>query len=265
MKRVILVTGASSGFGLVTARMFKKNGWEVFGTTRDLVGAPKGESFEWLEMDVHSDDSVRAAVAMLLDRTGRIDALFNNAGVAMLGSIEETAVPEAQGLFETNVFGVLRVTQAVLPVMRAQKSGSIIMMSSLSGIFGVPFHGVYAASKHSIEAIAQALRLEVEPYGIRVASIEPEAHRTGISMLTPSNALAIYNRERSAVGETIESQIRTGPEPENVARIAYRIATSKRVPYRFFTGRKASFFRSLLRVLPDSAVHLIAKRAFNLS
>lgn len=264
MEKVILVTGASSGFGLATARLFRRNGWRTFGTSRSVVRAPQGDGIEWIEMDVHSVESVRAGVAGLLERTGRIDVLFNNAGVAMLGAIEETSLEEARVLFETNVFGVLRVTQAVLPSMRACGRGHIIMMSSLSGLFGVPFHGVYAASKHSIEAIAQALRLEVEPHGIRVAAIEPEAHRTGISMMQPADPIGVYGGPRSAVGRTIESQIRSGPDPRNIARIAYAIASSERVPYRFPTGRRAYFLSLLMRILPDPVMHLVAKRAFNL-
>jgi NAD(P)-dependent dehydrogenase (short-subunit alcohol dehydrogenase family) len=265
MQRVILVTGASSGFGLVTARLFQRRGWRVFGTTRAAAGAPAEPGIEWLEMDVHSDASVAAAASMLFGRAGRIDALFNNAGVAMLGAVEETSVAEAKVVFETNVFGVLRVTQAVLPAMRAQRSGHIVMMSSLSGFFGVPFHGAYAASKHAIEALAQALRLELEPYGIRVASIEPEAHRTGIRMLRPARPLGHYDGPRAAVGGTISQQIAGGPDPENVARLAYRIVTSKRVPYRFPTGRKAQLLRALIRILPDAAMDRIAKRTFRMS
>jgi NADP-dependent 3-hydroxy acid dehydrogenase YdfG len=263
-RKVILVTGASSGFGLLTARLFQEKGWRVFGTTRALDSPPAGERFEWIGMDVRSDESVRSGVAAVIGRAGRIDALFNNAGIAMLGAVEETSLPEAKQLFETNVFGVLRVTQAVLPAMRAQGGGCIVMMSSLSGRFGVPFHGVYAASKQSVEAMAQALRFEVEPHGIRVGVIEPEAHRTGIRMVKPGQPLEAYDRARSGLGALIERQIESGPAPERVANLVYRLVASVAVPYRHPTGRKAAFFCLLIGWLPDAWMHWIARRVFRL-
>ncbi len=264
MKKVILITGASSGFGLITARYFSERGWQVYGTTRDLNRKTEMENVRWVAMDVRSEPSIEAAVAAVLNEVGKIDVLFNNAGIAMLGAIEETSLEETKQIFETNVFGSLRVTRAVLPAMREQKSGTVIMMSSLSGVFGVPFHGIYAASKHSVEAITQSLRLEVEPYGIRVASIEPTAHRTGIHMVTPGRPMSLYDSPRNRVGGIIEGQIRSGPDPVGIAAKVFAIASSSGPVYRYPIGNRAGLLTFLLKILPDSALHFLGKHMFQL-
>lgn len=264
MQNVILITGASSGFGRVTADFFHQAGWTVFGTLRDLARADASAGIHWVELDVRSEDSVQAAVDQVLKQAGHIDVLFNNAGIAALGAIEETSDAEARAVFDTNVLGLLAVTRAVLPSMRARRRGTVIMMSSLSGLMGVPFHGVYAASKHAVEAIAQALRLEVEPFGIRVGVIEPEAHRTGISMQQPALPLREYDAARRQVGNGIEEQIRTGPDPLNIARIAHGMAVSASAPYRRLAGGRAFLVGLLRRFASDAALHWISRRAFGL-
>ncbi|HVK99243.1 MAG TPA: SDR family NAD(P)-dependent oxidoreductase [Dongiaceae bacterium] len=280
MQKVILITGASSGFGRICAEWFLRAGWQVFGTSRDLANldlasrdlaqrdrasADVADRIRWIELDVRVEASVQAAVRQVLDQAGHIDVLFNNAGFAMLGAIEETTAEEARNLFDTNVLGLLAITRAVLPSMRARQQGTIVMMSSISGLMGVPYHGVYAASKHAVEAIAQALRLEVEPFGIRVGVIEPEAHRTGIQMVQPSQPVSVYDKPRQLVGDSIEQQIRTGPDPQNIARILYGMATSAQPPYRRLAGKKALLIGLLRRFVSDAGLHWISRKSFGLS
>jgi NAD(P)-dependent dehydrogenase (short-subunit alcohol dehydrogenase family) len=171
-KKVVLVTGVSSGFGQAIAAELQARGHRVFGTTRSpAVPAPSGCTS--ITMDVDHEASVTAGVAEVLRQAGRIDVLVNNAGFGYAGAIEDTTIEEAHSQFETNFFGVHRMCRAVLPRMREQRSGRIVNMSSLGGLVSVPFQAMYCASKFAVEAYTEALRMEVRPFGIQVAMIEP--------------------------------------------------------------------------------------------
>jgi NAD(P)-dependent dehydrogenase (short-subunit alcohol dehydrogenase family) len=260
-ERVALVTGASSGFGAVTTRQFAALGLRVFGTSRSGKDGPPG--IEMLALDVHDDASVQACIAELSRLAGRVDVLVNNAGRAMLGACEETSA-EARDLFDTNVFGVMRMVAAVLPSMRARGSGHIVNVGSLSGFVGVPFHGVYAASKHALVGYTEALRLEVERFGIRVALVEPAAHRTGIRMVEPRAALPLYDQGRKGVEAIIRAQIDGGEDPERVADVIVRAATSPSPAFRYRVGRKAAFAAWARRLLPLAAFEDVIRREFQL-
>src|SRR3954454_23510528 len=171
--RVALVTGASSGIGEAAARALVGAGVTVYGTTR---GAPPGErrgDVVFLPLDVTDDESVADAVRQVLDRSGRIDVLVNNAGLGVAGAAEESSVEQARALFETNVFGSIRTTRAVLPHMREQRSGRIINVSSLLGFMPAPYMALYAATKHAIEGYSESLDHEVREHGVRVLLVEP--------------------------------------------------------------------------------------------
>jgi NAD(P)-dependent dehydrogenase (short-subunit alcohol dehydrogenase family) len=171
-RKVVLVTGVSSGFGQAIAAELQARGHRVFGTTRRPPAAePSGCSL--VTLDVDDEASVTAGVAEVLQQAGRIDALVNNAGFGFAGAIEDTTVEEARRQFETNFFGTHRMCRAVLPQLRAQRSGRIVNMSSLGGLVSVPFQALYCASKFAVEAYTEALRMEVRPFGIHVAMVEP--------------------------------------------------------------------------------------------
>jgi NAD(P)-dependent dehydrogenase (short-subunit alcohol dehydrogenase family) len=170
--RVVLVTGAGSGFGCAIARALGAKGHRVFGTARAPLTAAS-EGFTTLKLDVTQDESVASCIADIIRATGRIDVVINNAGMGIAGAIEDTTSAEAQSQFETNFFGTHRVCRAVLPHLRAQRSGTIINMSSLAGRIPLPFQGFYSATKFAIEAYTEALRMEVRPFGISVSMIEP--------------------------------------------------------------------------------------------
>ncbi|WNG48657.1 SDR family NAD(P)-dependent oxidoreductase [Archangium minus] len=260
--RVALVTGASSGFGRVTAATLMTRGFRVFGTSRRVVDHPQG--IEMLELDVDSDDSVRDCIAELLGRAGRLDVLVNNAGRAMVGACEETSAEEARALFETNVFGVMRTVSAVLPTMRTQRRGTIVNIGSLSGFVGVPFHGVYAASKHALAGYTEALRFEVRPYGIGVCLVEPAAHRTGIQMARPHGPLPHYDSGRETVEAIIRKQIETGSSPQRVADVIAAAATSAAPRFRYRVGGKATFAAWARRLLPVATFETVVRREFRL-
>lgn len=170
--KVVLVTGASSGFGNAIARALAAKKHRVFGTAR-ASSSRTADGFTTLTLDVTQDDSVAACVAAVIRDAGRIDAVINNAGIGIAGALEDTTAAEALAQFETNFFGTHRVCRAVLPHMRAQRAGVIVNMSSLAGRIALPFQGFYSATKFALEAYTEALRMEVRPFGIAVAMIEP--------------------------------------------------------------------------------------------
>src|SRR5581483_6816441 len=196
--RVVLITGAASGIGQATAELLMAQGYRVFGTSR----APKrhgGSTFPLLEMDVHSDESVLSGVQYVLAQEGRIDVLLNNAGTGLAGACEETRLSEARTVFETNFFGVMRVTNAILPIMRKLRSGKIITMSSAGGFAGMPFRALYVASKFALEGYMESLRYEMRPFGISVSLVEPGPVSTPAAERVPhvSHDIAAYAASRS--------------------------------------------------------------------
>lgn len=250
--RVVLVTGASSGFGAATLAAFSKRGDRVFGTSRS-------GSDGLLALDVDAPASVRACVEEIRTRAGRLDVLVNNAGRAMAGACEETSAEEARALFETNVFGVMRMVSAVLPLMRSQRAGHIVNVGSISGFIGVPFHGVYAASKHALAGYSEALRAEVAPFGVQVSLVEPAAHRTPIQMSHPRTPMTTYDAGRTAVEDVIRRQIEVGDPPERVAEAIVAASSSRRFRHR--VGTKAAF-AVFARCLPEWLFERAIEREF---
>ncbi len=223
--RSVLITGASSGIGLACARHLAARGWRVFGTYRSSQAALDG--VEMIAMDVDDEASVNAGVAAVVERAGGLDALVNNAGFAVAGAVEDTSIDEAKAQLETNFFGVLRVCRAALPVMRRQRHGTIVNISSLAGVFGLPFAGLYSASKFALEGVTESLRLETRRLGIRVVLVEPGDFRTAI---TQRRRLAAASATNEAYRETFarfqvqqEHDESTAPTPEPVARLVERI------------------------------------------
>ncbi|HVK73871.1 MAG TPA: SDR family NAD(P)-dependent oxidoreductase [Kofleriaceae bacterium] len=260
---VALVTGASSGFGLATAARLHQLGYHVVGTSR-RAEATGPDGVEMVVLDVDRDDSVAACVAEVVARTGRIDVVVNNAGRALVGACEETSADEARALFETNLFGVMRVTSAVLPTMRARRHGAIVNVGSLSGFIGVPFHGVYAATKHALAGYSEALRYEVARFGIRVALIEPAAHRTGIQMARPRRPLAVYDPGRDAVEQVIRAQIDGGRAPGHVVDAIVRAATGRTRRFRRRVGGAKAVLAVVARLFPGWLFDRVVRREFRL-
>jgi NAD(P)-dependent dehydrogenase (short-subunit alcohol dehydrogenase family) len=178
-EKVGLVTGVSSGIGRATATLLSERGFRVFGTMRGRNQESQAlRNVELIRLDVRDEESVRSCLRIVIDQAGRIDALVNNAGYALVGSSEETSIEEAKEVFETNFFGVLRMSQAVLSLMRGQGHGRIANVSSVVGFLPAPYTGIYAASKHALEGYSESLDHEVRQFGIRVSVIEPGFTRT---------------------------------------------------------------------------------------
>lgn len=180
-KGVVWVIGASSGLGLATAAAFAKKGWQVVAGARSFGCTPaeSADGMKRLPLDVTDETSVAEFTRCALACSPRVDALVYCAGLLVLGSCEETATGEYQRVMDTNFIGMTRLVSAVLPTMRAQKSGKLVLFSSINGLLGIPFQSAYTASKHAIEGYAECLRMETRPYGITVSLIEPGDHRSG--------------------------------------------------------------------------------------
>ena len=252
---VALVTGASSGIGRVTSRALQQAGYRVFGTSRK-AGATSAEGVTMLVCDVTDDASVQAMVAELLKRAGGIDLLVNNAGIGLLGGAEESSTAQAQRLFDVNVFGVTRVTNAVLPVMRSQGKGRIVNMSSILGLIPSPYNALYASTKHAVEGYSESLDHELRTLGIRVVLVEPGVTRTAFeeNLTRPDRPLPLYDSVRQRQEALMREWIETGDAPEVVAATVVEAATAVTPRRRYPAGKQASQVRFLRRFLPESFV-----------
>jgi NAD(P)-dependent dehydrogenase (short-subunit alcohol dehydrogenase family) len=236
LKRVVLVTGASSGIGAACLAHLASTHFQVYGGARAFALPPSFGAASTLHLDVTSDESVAAAVQTILDREGRIDAVVNNAGIALAGAIEDTPPEEALRQFEVNLFGVLRVCRAVLPAMRAQRSGYIVNIGSIAGLVAVPFQGLYSASKFALEGFTEALRYEVAPFGIHAVLVEPGDHCTALTKNRRTLESPHYGeRAKQAINRMAHDE-QTGPSPENVARLVHRILETKHPRLRYTCG-----------------------------
>jgi NAD(P)-dependent dehydrogenase (short-subunit alcohol dehydrogenase family) len=262
--RVVLITGASSGIGRATAELLAGRGYRVFGGVRAPATTSPLAGVELIPLDVRDETSIRACVGELCRRAGRIDVLINNAGVNLIGAVEETSIGQAQALFDTNVFGVLRMVQAVLPGMRHQGAGQIINMSSILGFLPAPFMGVYASTKHAIEGLSESLDHEVRAFGIRVVLIEPPYTKTNLdaSAAQAEGRIDAYASQRRRTAAAITHNTNTAPEPKVVAEEVLR---SIERPYRMRRpiGR-AALLSWLRRLLPARLFEPSLRKAFAL-
>lgn len=237
--KVVLITGASSGIGKACAEYLARRGYRVYGTSRRAspeVGlVPAG--FTLIRMDVRDDESVAQGIRLIMEREGRLDVVVNNAGITMVGPIEDFTLDEAKSLFETNFWGALRVCKVVLPVMREQHSGHIINISSIAGRASAAYQGIYSAGKFALEGLSEALRTEVRHFGIQVALIEPGDVPTSqpynrIRTLR-TQAYAPYYHNAMQVYETDE---KNGYPPEKIGPLLERIIRNPNPRLRYTCG-----------------------------
>ena len=254
--KIALVTGASSGIGQATAELLAKAGYTVYGTSR-RGGSAGGKSFGMLSLDVTSDESVDAAVQALIQREGRIDVLVNNAGfgVAPAGA-EESSIAQAQAIFDTNFFGIVRMTRAVLPHMRAQGAGRIINIGSVLGFLPMPYGALYSATKHATEGYSESLDHELRTRGIRVSVIEPAYTKTPFdaNFLEPDAKLDAYREARDGVSQRVKEVMATADLPGVVADVVLKAASAAHPKLRYTAGGLASRLRLLRRFAPAGMV-----------
>ncbi len=219
-----------------------------------------------VELDVRSDASVAACLETIRERAGHVDVLVNNAGVLDVGPAEERTIEEARAVFETNFFGVVRLTHAVLPSMRERGGGRIINIGSLAGLVAPPGEAFYAASKHALEGYSEALSYEVAPFGVFVSILEPGFLKTALGESAPSipARIADYDTFRPIVAAAIERSLKTGADPEGVAEAVSQIVRSERPRLRYRLGRDAVWVPRMKALLPESMFAAGLKRNFGI-
>lgn len=254
MSKVIFITGISSGFGRAIAVELAKSEHKIYGSIRSEVDPIPNVNY--VRMDVTDISSIENAVKEIYEKEGRIDVLINNAGIGIGGPIELTNIKDAQYQMDVNFFGVFRVTQAVLPLMRKQKEGVIICISSIGGLMGIPFQGLYSASKFAIEGYCQSLSLELKPYNIRVVLVNPGDFSTSFT----SNRKIVDNPDIKLTYpqfyntlSVITSDENNGPKPEILAKKIGKIIDKKKPAFRYVIASPLQKFSvSLKKVLPET-------------
>jgi NAD(P)-dependent dehydrogenase (short-subunit alcohol dehydrogenase family) len=255
-RKIALVTGASSGIGQAAAERLARGGYTVYGTSRRLAQAGQ-RSFEMLTLDVTSDASVAAAVSEVIRLEGRIDLLVNNAGFSTApAGAEESSIEQARSIFDTNFFGIVRMTRAVVPHMRRQGSGRIINISSVFGFLPMPYMALYVATKHAVEGYSESLDHELRTRGIRVSVIEPANTKTQFdaNLLQPDSPLDEYRDVRAAVGRRMTELIEEADGPAVVAQTVLTAAMAAHPKLRYAPGGRASRLRWLRRFAPAGLV-----------
>lgn len=265
MQKSVLITDVSSGIGEATAKALAETGYRVFGGARNPDRVCSVPGIELVEMDVCNDAQVRQAVAHMFDKAGRIHIVINNAGVSLVGPVEATSDSEAHALFDTNLFGALRVMRAVLPVMRAQRAGLIVNISSVLGFLPAPFMGLYASSKYALEGLSETLDHEVRGFGVRVMLVEPGFTSTSLdtNAWQAHEQIPAYAAALTDTVAAIQKQVAGGTAPSAVAaRILAAIEGRYRM--RHPADRGAKLLSSLRRFAPAAPVDKGIRSTFGL-
>jgi NAD(P)-dependent dehydrogenase (short-subunit alcohol dehydrogenase family) len=279
-QKTVLITGATDGLGKAAALLLAQRGYRVFAAGRsaekraqlDALAREKSLPLESIALDVCDDASVQQAVQSVLTKGGALEVLVNNAGVNYTASVEDLSMEDWRAQFETNFFGVLRVTRALLPHMRERRSGRILMMSSLSGLVTPPTQGAYSSSKHALEGLSNALRMELYPFGIEVILIEPGYIITGIQKAAAELSrpymekggpyAPLYTRFFSSVNET---RTKSGTTPEDCAQVMLKAIESPNPKPRYGVTSLAPFVKWSKRLLTDRAIDAMLRRRFGIT
>tara|TARA_B110000014_G_scaffold23676_1_gene15005 strand:- start:48 stop:881 length:834 start_codon:yes stop_codon:yes gene_type:complete len=263
MESVALVTGCSSGIGLETAVALAREGHFTFATMRNLK---KTEALEKivkeenlpisvLELDVDNEESMNNAIEKIMAQKGRIDTLVNNAGWGMWGTVEDVSIDEFKQQFETNFFSIVRMIQKIAPVMRKQKSGSIVNVSSVAGRIGFPVSPAYISSKFALEGLSECLRFELSPFGINVITIEPGVIKTNffdsMKMAKKSDSNSVYNDITSKVISGVKMMAEMGTDPKEVANTILKSINDKNPLPRYIVGNDAMMFLEAKKMKTD--------------
>ena len=279
--QTVLITGATDGLGRAAALLLAEKGYRVFAAGRSVekraelerLAASKKLPLESIELDVCDDGSVNRAVQHVLQKAGNVDVLINNAGVGLMAVAEELKLDDLRRLYETNIFGLLRVTQAVLPHMRERKSGRILMLSSVAGILTPPTYGAYSSSKHAVEALSNAFRLELYPFNVDVILIEPGYIMTNfqqtakdlaesyIGGATNSPYTKIYE---GAIAGATNSRRESKTTPEDCARVILHAIESGHPKARYTVTPLAKWAALGRRILPDTLLDSFLRRKFGI-
>ncbi len=254
--KIAIVTGASSGIGAATAELLANSGYTVYGTSRKVAQSNQ-RSYKMIALDVNNEASIEAAIKEVVAIEGRIDLLVNNAGFGIApGGAEESSIEQTKMMFDTNFFGVLRMTRAVVPYMRQQGEGRIINIGSILGLIPAPYMATYAATKHAVEGFSESIDHELRTQGIRVSVIEPAYTNTNFEANAPQvdAKLNEYNVARKALEKIMKVAIAAGDDPKVVANIVLKAASAKTPKLRYTAGKLATRLSMLRRFAPAALV-----------
>lgn len=252
--KTVLITGASSGIGKSIGEYLHEKGYKVYGTSRNPEKYLDSK-FELIALDVRNSESIKNAINIVLSKEDKIDVVINNAGVGITGPLEETPITEIKNNFETNFFGPIEVIQSVLPQMRKQKSGLIINITSIAGYMGLPYRGVYSASKSALEILTEAINIEVKPFGINITNVAPGEFATDIALSryhTPINENSAYALPYKNTLDQLNNHLNGGDHPIKMAVAIHKIIETKNPKIHYKVGAFMQKFSIVLkRILPD--------------
>ena len=256
MSKVVLITGGSSGLGKAIGIFLKSKGYTVYGTTRDATKYPDFTGFELLSLDVRKQETISSAIAMLLTKEQRIDVLINNAGVGITGAVEEVPEQEIENVFNINFHGPVKMIKAVLPIMREQKDGLIINITSIAGYMGLPFRAYYSASKGALEVLTEGLRMETKQFGIKITNLAPGDYATNIAAgryHAPYNENSPYAKVYKHSLDLMNDHVNDGGNPTEVAKKVFAIINTQNPKIHYRVGAFMQKFSIVLKkVLPDT-------------
>jgi len=254
MSKVVLITGGSSGIGKSIGEFLHQKGFVVYGTSRNPENV-LNSVFPLVALDVRNVESIQNAVSKIIETSGRLDIVINNAGVGITGPLEEIPTQEIRNNFETNFFGPIEVMKTVLPQMRKQNSGLIINITSIAGYMGLPYRSVYSASKGALELITEALRMEVKSFGIEITNVAPGDFATNIAAgryHAPVIKDSAYEKVYGDVLATMNNHVDAGSNPNEMAKAVYKIIQTKKPNVHYKVGAFMQKFSIVLkRALPD--------------
>lgn len=255
MSKVVLITGGSSGIGKSIGEFLHAKGFIVYGTSRNPEKITNSV-FPLLALDVRNVTSIKNAIAEVISKSGRLDVVINNAGVGITGPIEEIPTEEIKNNFETNLFGPIEVMKAVLPQMRSQKSGLIINITSIAGYMGLPYRGIYSASKGALELVTEAMRMEIKPFGIHLTNIAPGDFATNIAAGRYHAPVIKGSAYENVYGKTLNemnTHVDSGSNPNVMAEAVYKIIQTPNPKVHYKVGAFMQKFSIVLkRILPDT-------------
>ncbi|MBL4642242.1 MAG: SDR family oxidoreductase [Flavobacteriaceae bacterium] len=254
MSKVVLITGASSGIGLSIANFLLEKGFVVYGTSRSSKKANK-YAFNLIALDVLNVETIEKAVSLIIEKEGRLDVLVNNAGMGITGPIEDTPTDEMRKVFDTNLFGAIDVMKSVLPQMRKQHSGTIINVTSIAGYMGLPYRGIYSATKGALELVTEAIRMEVKSFGIDIVNVAPGDFATNIAAgryHTPVFEDSAYKKVYEENLALMDAHVESGMDPIEMAKAVFKVITTKNPKAHYKVGGFMEKFSIVLkRILPD--------------
>ena len=250
MTKVALVTGSSSGIGYETALLLARNGFDTFATMRNMnkskeiteVSKRENLPLRVMQLDVNDDRSVADAINNILNEKKSIEVVVNNAGYGLMGSVEDSSLDEIKAQFETNFFGAIRVIKEVIPIMRKQRSGTIVNVSSVAGRIGFPMGSAYVSSKFALEGLSESMSYELKQFGIKIVLIEPGVINTNFALVTPKKALeanSSYSQLMNKLEENLFSTIANGTPPKDVANVILHSITKESPEHRYLVGNDA--------------------------